>query len=79
MYDLYILHTCPYSQKVMNFMDDKKIKYKTHDITDLKEKQELLKLGGKEQVPFLYDRENNVKMYESDDIINYLAVKNVLY
>ena len=79
MYDLYILHTCPYSQKVMNFMDDKKIKYKTHDITDLKEKQELLKLGGKEQVPFLYDSENNVKMYESDDIINYLAVKNVLY
>ena len=30
------------------------------------------KIGGKSQVPFLYDKENKIKMYESDDIIEYL-------
>ena len=32
----------------------------------------LLKLGGKAQVPFLDDFENNISMYESDDIIEYV-------
>jgi glutaredoxin 2 len=35
-------------------------------------RKELIKLGGKEQVPFLVDTEKNVKMYESEDIINYV-------
>jgi glutathione S-transferase len=33
---------------------------------------ELLQKGGKYQVPFLVDSENNVSMYESEDIISYL-------
>jgi len=33
---------------------------------------ELLVLGEKNQVPFLVDTEKNAKMYESDDIIQYL-------
>jgi len=32
----------------------------------------LKKLGGEYQVPFLVDSDNNVAMYESDDIIKYL-------
>jgi glutathione S-transferase len=35
-------------------------------------KEELKKLGGKTQVPYLVDPERNVKMYESDDIIAYV-------
>ena len=33
---------------------------------------ELIKLGGKEQVPFLSDRDNKKLIYESNDIIEYL-------
>ena len=36
-------------------------------------KKKLIKLGGKVQVPFLVD--NDVMMYESDDIISYLFKK----
>lgn len=36
-------------------------------------RKEVLKLGGKGQVPFLVD--GDVNMYESDDIICYLANK----
>jgi len=32
---------------------------------------QLLKLGGKQQVPFLADDDRGVLMYESDDIIAY--------
>jgi glutathione S-transferase len=32
----------------------------------------LLKLGGKEQVPFMVDTDKGVMMYESEDIIEYL-------
>lgn len=32
---------------------------------------ELVNLGGKQQVPFLVDEANNVQMYESDEIIKY--------
>ena len=32
----------------------------------------LVKLGGKAQVPFLVDTDRDVRMYESDDIIQYL-------
>ena len=35
-------------------------------------KEELIKLGGKSQVPFLSDPERSVKRYESDDIIEYV-------
>ncbi len=35
--------------------------------------KELLEQGGKKQVPFLIDDERDVSMYESDDIVEYLA------
>ncbi|MDE6138569.1 MAG: glutathione S-transferase N-terminal domain-containing protein, partial [Candidatus Gastranaerophilales bacterium] len=31
MFDLFILETCPYCQKVMNFMKEKGIKYHKFD------------------------------------------------
>ena len=38
-----------------------------------KEQEELIKIGGKRQVPFLWDED--VQMYESKDIIQYLIQK----
>ncbi len=71
MLELYILETCPYSRKVMKYFDEHNIKYKKHDIQEPENLEKLMKLGGEQQVPFLYDLDNNVKMYESDDIIEY--------
>ena len=73
MYELFELERCPYCQKVMSFMDSRDIKYKKHDITDLAEEETLIRLGGKRQVPFLYNKESGLKMYESADIIEYLS------
>ena len=35
-------------------------------------REKMVAMGGKEMVPFLYDPEKKVQMYESDDIIEYL-------
>lgn len=74
MIDLYILETCPFCRKVMSFFDENNIKYNKKDILEQDNLDELMKLGGKQQVPFLVDNDNNKSMYESNDIIEY--VKN---
>ncbi len=73
MFDLFILETCPYCQKVMNFLKEKNIKYHKFDTMINDNVLRLLSLGGKDQVPFLYNEETNDKIYESDEIIKYLA------
>ncbi len=73
MYELFELERCPYCQKVMKFMDDKDIQYTKHDINNKSEEETLIRLGGKRQVPFLYNKESGLKMYESADIIEYLS------
>jgi glutaredoxin len=66
------METCPYCKKVMSFMDDKDIKYNKIDIADKANEEALIQLGGKRQVPFFVDKERNIQMYESMDIIEYL-------
>ena len=72
MFDLYILETCPYCKKVMTFLDEKGILYNKIDIADKKAEDALVQSGGKRQVPFLIDKDRNVQMYESSDIIEYI-------
>lgn len=72
MLELYILETCPYSRKVMNYLDENEIPYNKHDISQDDNLEKLIELGGMQQVPYLYDTENDIGMYESDDIINYI-------
>jgi hypothetical protein len=43
------------------------------DIAEPAHKAELGARGGKIQVPFLVDTKRGVQMYESEDIISYLA------
>lgn len=73
MYELYILDTCPYSIKVMNYFDENKIPYIKKNINENDNYAELLTFGRKEQVPFLYDPDKNIKMYESDEIIEFVS------
>lgn len=72
MFDLYISETCPYCRKVMDYLEANNIKYNKMDITEPENLNMLIKLGGKKQVPFLDDKEKDITMYESDDIIKYL-------
>lgn len=72
MLELFILETCPYCQKVMKFLDNHHMQYNKIDITNENNKETLIRMGGKRQVPFLVDKERNIQMYESDDIIEYL-------
>lgn len=69
---LYKMEGCPYCQKVLNHLEEKNMQFKSMDISDPVNLDELLHLGGDEQVPFLVDTDHNAKMYESDDIIQYL-------
>ena len=75
MIDLYILETCPYCRKVMDFMEKESIKYSKKDVSLPENHQMLINLGGKEQVPFLYDADYSISLYESDEIIKYLTTR----
>ena len=72
MLDLFILENCPYCKKVMSFMDEHEMKYNKIDISNKESEEALVQIGGKRQVPFLIDKDRNIQMYESNDIIEYV-------
>lgn len=76
MLNLFVLDTCPYCQKVMDFLDTKALTYHKFDIKFGDNLQKLLTIGGKEQVPFLFNDDTGDKLYESDEIIGYLKNLN---
>ena len=72
MLDLYILETCPYWKKVMNYMKENGIKFHKFDTINNDNALKLLSIGGKDQVPFLYNEDTDDKIYDSERIIEYL-------
>ncbi len=72
MIELYISETCPYCRKVIDFLEHCNLDFEKKDIALNGNLDKLISLGGFAQVPFLYDKDKNIKMYESDDIIDYL-------
>lgn len=69
---LYKQEGCPYCNKVIKHLNEHGIAYRSLDISDTVNKDELLLLGGEEQVPFFVDTDHNIKMYESEKIIEYI-------
>ena len=69
---LYKMEGCPYCDKVLKYLEEKNLEFRSLDISDPVNMDELLHLGEKEQVPFFVDTEHNAKMYESEDIIAYI-------
>ncbi|MBP7212218.1 glutathione S-transferase N-terminal domain-containing protein [bacterium] len=69
---LYKKESCPYCKKVVDFLESKNINYRGMDVSDSVNMDELLNIGGIDQVPFLVDTDNNIKMYESQEIIKYV-------
>lgn len=73
MKTLFLKPGCPFCARVLAFAREQNIALAERDIVnDPTALPELLSKGGKRQVPFLVDEENNTAMYESDDIIEYL-------
>ena len=72
MLDLFMLENCPYCKKVMDYMDSNNIKYNKIDTNNPDNVLKLMTIGGKDQVPFLYNTENHKKIYESEKIIEYI-------
>ena len=76
MLKLYTYSYCPYCEKVRRAFEEMKVDYEEVDAErGTPGSEELLKLGGKQQVPFLVDEEAGVSMYESDDIIEYARTR----
>ena len=67
----YYMDACPFCKKVVQYMERNDIRVEMVDINaDPKNRQELIELGGKEQVPMLLI--DGKPLYESSDIIKWL-------
>ncbi len=71
--ELYDFEGCPYCRKVREVFCELDLDYLAHPVAHgSPRRQQLLKLGGKVQVPYLIDPNSGTRRYESDDIIAYL-------
>ena len=77
MLELFVKEGCPFCEKVVDFFDKNKVEYEKKFMTEPDNMEIVVKEGGKNQAPFLIDLENNNKLYESSDIIDYVKF-NVL-
>lgn len=69
---LFYKPTCPFCQKVLAYLDERKIDIEKRDILqDQQALEELINVGGKKQVPCLFI--DDKPLYESNDIISYIA------
>lgn len=66
----YYMKSCPYCKKVLNYMKKNNIEVEMLEIKeDPKNQDDLIKLGGKDQVPMLLI--DGKPLYESSDIIEW--------
>lgn len=70
--ELYTKDWCGYSAKVIHAAELLGVPLTLKNIADPEVEKELIRRGGKRQVPYLEDAEKGVGMYESEDIIVYL-------
>lgn len=69
---LFMFDTCPFCRKVIKAIEESgRTDIEYHNIRKNEDdRQELIKVGGKEQVPCLFI--DGKPMYESDDIVKWL-------
>ncbi len=73
MIELFQAEKCPYCEKVRKKLNELGVSFVAHcPWNDEEQKERQMRLGGDNMVPFLYDEEEDVAMYESDDIVEYL-------
>jgi glutathione S-transferase len=73
MLELYQREECPFCHKVRVALNDLELDFICRiSKTDSAQREVMMKLGDKPQVPFLVDQEKGVMLYESDAIVEYL-------
>src|SRR5438067_2472584 len=73
MLELYDFEACPYCRKVREALSELDLDYLDHPVAHGSPRREqLVRLGGKMQAPYLWDPNTTTGLYESDDIIAYL-------
>lgn len=79
MLELYQAEGCGYSEKVRGTLTELGVSYVVHnprtargEIRNQQTHDQLLELGGEDQIPFLVDHRREVVLYDSDDIVAYL-------
>ncbi|MES2225296.1 MAG: glutathione S-transferase N-terminal domain-containing protein [Patescibacteria group bacterium] len=72
MLTLYVMTGCPYCAKVLKAAEELGVTLETKNIDDDGVSDELLERGGKAQTPFLWSADEDVNMYESGAIVDYL-------
>lgn len=79
MLELYQAEGCGYSQNVRETLTALGLSYVVHnprtaagEVRNDQTYDQLLELGGDDQIPFLVDQRRGVTMYESEDIVEYL-------
>src|SRR2546422_9133153 len=71
--ELYDYEGCPYCRKVREVLCELDLDYLAHPVAhDSARREELVQLGGKMQVPYLIDHNTGTRLYESDEITEYL-------
>lgn len=72
MVTIYVKSGCAFCAAVLAKVDDLSLSIEEKNVSEPGVAEELIALGGKKQEPFLYDKDNDVKLYESDAIVEYL-------
>jgi glutathione S-transferase len=73
MLELYQKEECPFCHKVRVALNDLELDFICRiSKTGSAQREVMLKLGEKPQVPFLVDQEKGIMLYESDVIVEYL-------
>lgn len=79
MLELYQAEGCPYSTDVRETLTELGVSCVIHnprtaDGAERNEQtlEELIQIGGQDQIPFLVDHRRGESRYESDDIVDYL-------
>lgn len=74
---LFVYNGCPFCKKVIDHLKTSENLQKVAILSADEPENflELKRLSGDTQVPFLYDEEKDVKMSESDDIIEYFKTR----
>ncbi len=71
--ELYDFEACPFCRRVREVLSELDLDYVCNPVArGSARREELRKLGGKIQAPFLVDANTGTSLYESDDIIAYL-------
>lgn len=69
---LFVRTGCPYCAIVLHAAEEDGIELSLKNVAEPGVTEELIREGGKKQVPFLVDEAHEVRMYESEDIVDYL-------